>query len=381
MKKEDEDIFNVTPEKAALAAQSQAEQDSSGDQQNDPTMWKPALKKGVDSYQAKIRLLPQGMAGLKSNKLPSVHYMVHYLKDAKSKAFKNVICKKTITGEKGKCPICDAIWDKYNEAKKRTSDAKNDPDCKEQIRNLSTKRHVANILIVKDKNHPELDGSVLKWDHTDKINTDLTKPYWNSAKVDDTADVKGDDDDDFKQEQDTFNPYSPQGGRNRVVVVVPDPKKKSDGGRAMPDYEGSFWEKNPSDIAPTNEGIIAILDKCHDLTKYREVPSDEVLMAEYADFIEQIARKNREAANAAGAKGTARPATGGNDAALNKNAPANVNAQEYLGGGKQSRATSEEVTDDPFTIGTPSTSGDATDYDASDFSAPLDSGADDNLPF
>lgn len=370
-----EDIFNISPEKAAQAAQTQQDQEGNSGYQNDPLMWKPALSKGVNAYQARIRLLPQGMDGIKNNKLPSVSYMMHYLKDPKTKVAKNVICKKTITGDKGKCPICDAIWNKYNEAKERTSDAKNDPECKKQISNLANKRHIANILIVKDKNHPELDGSVLKWDHTDKINTDLMKPYYNSIESD-TATEKGDEDPDFKQEQDSFNPYSPKNGRNRVVVVVPDPKKKSDG-RAMPDYEGSFWDNKNSDIAPTNEGIIAILEQCHDLSSYRAVPSDEELMAQYSEFLDQVARKEREAANAPvgnGGQGGSRPAArAGNDAAPNKASTSQINPTEYLGGGKQSQATSVEVEDDPFDLGLPS--------GGAGFDDPIDSSAEDELPF
>lgn len=355
-----EDFLTIdTDQAAAIEAQNA---DSGNGKQIDPTLWKPTIGRDVKEYEAKIRLLPQGLNGVK-NKLPaSVSYMMHYLKDPVNKIYKNVPCRKTI-GEA--CPICEAAWAIYNAGKDKNNKVLMDLGKSR----LPSTRHVINILVREDLTKPANDGKVLKWDHTDHINSTLMDP------LRDDESKPGEDKPKFKKAKEKFVPYSPRNGRDRFVIVERNPSND------MPTYDNSYWDEDGlSDIAGTSEDIMAVLEQCHDLSEYRDVPTSEELMNQYNEFVALVEAKERNAlANDVQANRSAAP---GNTAAPAKNVSTG-DASLYFEGTEGGNTAVTEKSDDMFDMNSDNTSVSApTDFTPVTESAPeISDSADDDLPF
>lgn len=352
-----DDFLTINPDQAA-AIEAQNSESVNG-KQADPNLWKPSIGKDVKEYEAKIRLLPQGLNGVK-NKLPaSVSYNMHYLKDNKHKIYKSVQCRKTI-GEA--CPVCEAAWAIYNAGK----DKNNEALMKLGKSRLATTRHVINILVREDLTKPVNDGKVLKWEHTDNINNTLMDPLRDDE-------VKaGEDKPKFKKTKEKFTPYSPRGGRDRFVIVERNPAND------MPTYDNSYWdEAGSTDLAPTSDAMMAILDQCHDLSGYRDIPSSEELMNQYYEFVNLVEAKERN--GLANDVQTNRTVTGGNMAAPAKQNVSNGDAASYF---ESSNAQNNQGSD-MFDMNTGDSKVDnstptmTTEAD----SAPISDDAEDDLPF
>lgn len=268
----EEDFLTINTEQAAVT---EAQSTESGNNKQDPNVWKPSLGRDTNEYEAKIRLLPQGLNGVK-NKLPaSVSYNMHYLKDSKHNIYRSIPCRKTL-GEA--CPVCEAIWNIYNTGK----DQNNKVLMELAKDRLPSTRHVINVIVRDDLTKPINNGKVLKWDHTDNINKTLMDPlHDDEVKV-------GEDKPKFKKTKEKFTPYSPRNGRDRYVIVERNPTTN------MPSYANSYWDEDGlTDLADTPETMMAILDQCHDLSTYRDVPSAEDLMGQYNEFLSLVASKER----------------------------------------------------------------------------------------
>lgn len=359
-----EDFLTIDTE-VASEADARAQAETNGSRPVDLTMWKPGLGRNDEPYEAKVRLLPQGVNGVK-NKLPaSVSYQMHYLKDTKHKIFKNVPCRKTIGEE---CPVCEAAWAIFN-AGKDAGGARGEALKDLAKSRLPTTRHVINVLVREDLTNPENNGKVLKWDHTDNVNGKLMEPL-RDATEEETAKAGSAS---LRKKKEKFTPHSPRNGRDRIVIVEKNPKT----GYAT--YDGSFWDEDGlTDLAGSSEEMMAILDQCHDLNGYRAIPTGEELMAQYNEFLALVEAKER-AATVNGVVAD-RAASTGNDAA-----PAKVqtaNASSYFEakdeGGAATGAVAEE---DPFDMNDGAPSVGAQDFAEPESSDSISESDDDDLPF
>lgn len=239
----------------------------------DPRFWKPTIKNEAKEYQAMIRMLPRGLNGLKNKLHPSVKILTHRLVNKEAKVFMNVKCRKML-GEDQFCPICDAAWAIFNEGK-----AQNNKDIKDQGKDqLAKESHIMNILIRNDIQLTDLIGQVKLWEHTGKMNKTLFEPT-KEEKRDPSKPAP------IKKKQ-IFYPYSPKDGRDFLVMVTEDPDKK------MASYDNCEWDSDGlSDLAGSDAEIMAILDKCYDLTEFLTVPSVEELAQKYSEFCAKVEQK------------------------------------------------------------------------------------------
>lgn len=290
---------------------------ASNTREKDDRFWKPSLTKDRKEYQACVRPLPRGIVGLQNKLSPTIEQHTHYIKErVGTKAdgtpiYMNltVKCRKTL-GKGEKCPICEANWAAYNLATQTNNKALKDQAYNR--RNIVS--HVGNFFIREDLTQPQNTGSVRLWDHTDKMNNVLIDPT-RPEEANDTnaAQAKG-----FKKKKERFTPYSPIGGRDFYVIVTENPSN------GITDYGGSYWDENGlSDLAPSKDEIMAILEQCHDLSEFvQNVQSAEDLGRLYADFLAKVAEKT-------------------NTQVINPIAPVSV----YMGGHTESVASVGNVND------------------------------------
>ena len=252
--------------------------------EKDERLWKPSLTKDRKEYQACVRPLPRGIVGLQNRLSPTVEQHTHFIKErvgTKSDGtpiYMNltVKCRKTL-GKGEKCPICEANWATYNHATQTANKALKDQAYSR--RNIVS--HIGNFYIREDLTQPQHTGIVKLWDHTDKMNNvilDPTRPEDANAE----QGTKG-----FKKKKERFTPYSPVNGRDFFVIVQENPQT------GITDYGGSYWDENGlSDLAPTEDEIMAILEQCHDLSEFvNNVQSAEDLSRLYGDFLAKVAEK------------------------------------------------------------------------------------------
>jgi hypothetical protein len=304
------DFLTVTADTAAV------EPESTGGQKYqktppDPRFWKPTIKNAAKEYQAMVRMLPRGLNGLKNKLNPSVKILTHRLKSEQAKVFMNVKCRKML-GEDQFCPICDAGWAIFNEGK-----AQNNKEIKDQGKDILAKEsHIMNILIRNDIQVTDLIGQVKLWEHTGKMNKTLFEPT-KEEKRDPSKPAS------IKKKQ-IFYPYSPKNGRDFLVMVTEDPEKH------MASYDNSEWDTDGfSDLAGSDAEIMAILDKCYDLTEFLTVPSAEEAAQKYAEFCAKVEQKLAGRAASGSMPGTG-TATGAGKVAT-KNVKTG-DAQNYFGG-------------------------------------------------
>lgn len=364
-----EDFLTIDTEEAS-AVDARAQVEASGGRQIDPTMWKPGLGRNDEPYEAKVRLLPQGVNGVK-NKLPaSVSYQMHYLKDKKHKISKNVPCRKTIGEE---CPVCEAAWAIWN-AGKDAGGARGEALQNLAKSRLPTTRHVINVLVREDLTNPANNGKVLKWDHTDNVNGNLMEPLRDSTEEENGKNAtQKPAKSSLRKSKEKFTPHSPRNGRDRIVIVEKNPKT----GYAT--YDGSFWDEDGlTDLAATTEEMMGILDQCHDLSGYRAMPSAEELMAQYNEFIALVEAKERAAAvNGVVAD---RASSTGNDAAPPK--VKTVNASSYFAAKEENNAVAGDAAEeDPFDMNDGAPSVGAQVFEEATSTDDISDSDDDDLPF
>lgn len=252
----------------------------------DPIRWKPSVSKRNPSYSAIIRLLPQGIEGVKNKTYPSVKVLYHHLR--LNGIHMEVKCCRNTPGQD--CPICRAVWDRYHELEKTYE--KGDKHLKVWSGMGSRPEWFTNILVREDDNKPANNGKVLVWRHSDAVERTLRAPFDdsvdNDAKNANDAPAKGALAK-LKKEKRKFIPHSPTKGVDFGVIVGWDAVK------SMTSYDGSDYVTDSTPLADTKEEMLEILNNCHDLTQYlADVPTEEAAEATWRQFIEKAssARNN-----------------------------------------------------------------------------------------
>lgn len=244
----------------------------------DPIRWKPSVSKRNPSYSAIIRLLPQGIEGVKNKTYPSVKVLYHHLK--LNGVHMEVKCCRNNGGD---CPICRAIWDRYNELAKTYE--KGSPQLKVWSGMSARPEWHTNILVREDDNKPANNGKVLVWRHSDAVERTLRAPFDDSVESDvqnaNGAPAKGALAK-MKKERRKFIPHSPTKGVDFGVIV------SWDAARNMTSYDGSDYVADASPLADTKEQMLEILNSCHDLTKYlADIPDEATAAAKWREFLEK----------------------------------------------------------------------------------------------
>lgn len=246
---------------------------------SDPIRWKPSVSPKNPSYSAIIRLLPQGIEGVKNKTYPSVKVHYHHLK--LNGVRMEVKCCRNTPGQD--CPICRAVWDRYNELAKTYQ--KGSPQLKVWSDMGSRPEWYTNILVREDDNKSANNGKVLVWRHSDAMERTLRAPFDDSvdteAKNANAAPARGALAK-LKKEKRHFIPYSPANGVDFGVLVSWDAVKK------MTSYDGSDYVSEASPLADTKDQMLEILDSCHDLKKYlADVPTEDEAATIWRQFMEK----------------------------------------------------------------------------------------------
>ncbi len=244
----------------------------------DPIRWKPSVSKRNPSYSAIIRLLPQGIEGVKNKTYPSVKVLYHHLK---LNGFHMEV--KCCRNNGGDCPICRAIWDRYNELAKTYE--KGSQQLKVWSSMSARPEWHTNILVREDDNKPANNGKVLVWRHSDAVERTLRAPFDDSVEADvqnaNGAPAKGALAK-LKKERRKFIPHSPTKGVDFGVIVSWDAAKN------MTSYDGSDYVAESSPLADTKEEMLEILNSCHDLTKYlADIPDETTAASKWREFLEK----------------------------------------------------------------------------------------------
>lgn len=256
----------------------------------DPIRWKPSVSPKNPSYSAIVRLLPQGIEGAKNKTYPSVKVLFHHLK--LNGVRMEVKCARNTPGQD--CPICRAVWDRYNELAKTYQ--KGAPQLKVWSDMGSRPEWFTNILVREDDNKSANNGKVLVWRHSDAMERTLRAPFDdsvdNEAKNANAAPAKGALAK-LKKEKRHFLPHSPTKGVDFGVIVTWDAVKK------MTSYDGSEYVTDASPLADSKEEMLEILDSCHDLKKYlADVPTEEQAAVKWREFIEKSANYSAQGGDA-----------------------------------------------------------------------------------
>ena len=290
--------------------------------ESDPRLWKPRVSAKSPTYDAVVRLLPQGIEGLKNKTYPGVKVMYHHLRSGQM--HREVKCCKSIPGQT-RCPICDALWNRYDEFVKLYG--KDDARTKAVSSMGARAEWFTNVLVREDDNDSNNNGQVKVWRHTDAIDRELRAPFDDSANTE----SKGNDQtarpgslrDRKNKEKRRFFPHSPTNGVDYEVTVSWDPAKK------MTSYDGSCYASESTPLADTKEEMLDILNKCHDLTEFlKDVPTEEEASKIYVEFMNDAAKRSENAAfNKAGFAPEANP----NYAQAEQPRTTSVNATEFFG--------------------------------------------------
>lgn len=244
----------------------------------DPTRWKPSVSKKYPSYSAIVRILPQGIEGVKNKTYPSVKVMYHHLK--LNGIHQEVKCCRNTPDQD--CPICKAVWDRYNELAK--SNDKGSKILKVWSGMGARPEWHTNILVREDDNKPANNGKVLVWRHSDAVERTLRAPFDDSveeAQNANNAPAKGALAK-MKKERRKFIPHSPTKGVDFGVIVSWDASKD------MTSYEGSGYIAESTPLADTKEEMLEILNNCHDLRKYlADIPDEATAATIWRKFIER----------------------------------------------------------------------------------------------
>ena len=284
----------------------------------DPTRWKPSVSKRNPSYSAIIRLLPQGIEGVKNKTYPSVKVLYHHLK--LNGVHMEVKCCRNNGGD---CPICRAIWDRYNELAKTYE--KGSPQLKVWSGMSARPEWHTNILVREDDNKPANNGKVLVWRHSDAVERTLRAPFDDSVEADvqnaNGAPAKGALAK-LKKERRKFIPHSPTKGVDFGVIVSWDAAKN------MTSYDGSDYVAESTPLADTKEDMLEILNNCHDLTKYlADIPDEATAAAKWREFMEKASSAQSNAGEGVAAHASYSAAPNPNYAPRNTT---KVSAAEFL---------------------------------------------------
>lgn len=274
---------------------SDLEQATSNRTASDPKLWKPRVSAKQPNYDATVRLLPQGVEGLKNRTYPSVKVVYHHLRVGDF--HKEIKCCRSLPGQTF-CPVCKAIWDRYDEYVKTYG--KDHAKTKAVASMGQRPEWFTNVLIRQDDRDPNNNGMVKVWRHTDAIERQLRAPFDENAEVKGTDAEQGGNSIRARKQKAKrhFFPHSPTDGVDFTVMVSWDPAKK------MTTYDGSDYEEESSPLADSTDQMLEILGQCHDLTEYlKDVPNPDEAMKQYQEFLDEVNKRSASKMNGNGGAG------------------------------------------------------------------------------
>ena len=246
----------------------------------DHNLWQLQCDNQHDNVEAIIRILPRGLAGVQQNLWPHVNCKKHYLKlrDKKTKWGSGpIVCRTNIPDAnerfgKAKCPLCDALWTRYHGIKNSWGEqAAKDSGI---TGNLPNDDIYVNVLVIRDCVHPENNGQIKVW-HAKPKQWDKVMSALPERNVNKNGQAK--------QQYTTTTKYVGipwhvlTGSVLHLVgtwdsTKVYDTSKGTQHGAAV--WDSSYFEPTPSPLANSDQEIMAILDACHDLSKYDAAPPE-----------------------------------------------------------------------------------------------------------
>ena len=239
----------------------------------DPNEWQLQCDAQHESVEAIIRILPRGLAGVQGNLWPHVNCRKHYLKKRDGQRWGEgpVICRGNIPDPNAKygksyCPLCKETWDRYYKIKNTYGEqAAKDSGISG---NLSVDDIYVNVLILNDFVHPENNGQIKIWHaktkQWDKVMAALPERNVNKngqAKQQYTSTVKY-----------VGIPWHVLSGAIFHLKGTWDTTKAWGTHKGAAVWEASEFEPMATPLAQSDEGIMQILNQCHDLSKYEIQP-------------------------------------------------------------------------------------------------------------
>jgi hypothetical protein len=236
---------------------------------------KVSIQNPQKTYQAVMRLLPQGIEGLKNQKPFYVKQMVHYIKEGGKTIVEK--CRKTL-GEEEHCPFCEANWAMYNLGKKNNDEAMK----KRATARAPVTSYIANFYVRQDGINPNNNGKVVLYEYRQTIQDLLMIPIVGEKKTAPDTLIQGINLNN-KPEVGRFVPYNPVQSKDLYLIVNEDPKT------TFPSYISSTWANEFSSLAQTEEQIIGILNQCYDLNEFTsDVKSVEAMTIRLNDLVQEF---------------------------------------------------------------------------------------------
>lgn len=239
----------------------------------DPNEWQLQCDAQHESVEAIIRVLPRGLAGVQGNLWPHVNCRKHYLKNRDGQRWGEgpVICRGNIPDPNAKygksyCPLCKETWDRYYKIKNTYGDqAAKDSGI---TGNLSVDDVYVNVLILNDFVHPENNGQIKIW-HAKTKQWDKVMAALPERNVNKNGQAK-------QQYTSTAKyvgiPWHVLSGATFHLKGTWDTTKAWGNHKGAAVWDASEFEPMATPLAQSDEGIMQILNQCHDLSKYEIQP-------------------------------------------------------------------------------------------------------------
>jgi hypothetical protein len=239
----------------------------------DPNEWQLQCDAQHESVEAIIRILPRGLAGVQGNLWPHVNCRKHYLKKRDNQRWGEgpIICRGNIPDPNAKygksyCPLCKETWDRYYKIKNTYGDqAAKDSGISG---NLSVDDIYVNVLILNDFVHPENNGQIKIW-HAKTKQWDKVMAALPERNVNKNGQAK-------QQYTSTAKyvgiPWHVLSGAIFHLKGTWDTTKAWGTHKGAAVWDASEFEPMATPLAQSDEGIMQILNQCHDLSKYELQP-------------------------------------------------------------------------------------------------------------
>ena len=239
----------------------------------DPNEWQLQCDAQHENVEAIIRILPRGLAGVQGNLWPHVNCRKHYLKNRDGQRWGEgpVICRGNIPDPNAKygksyCPLCKETWDRYYKIKNTYGDQQ----AKDSgiSGNLSVDDIFVNVLILNDFVHPENNGQIKIW-HAKTKQWDKVMAALPERNVNKNGQAK-------QQYTSTAKyvgiPWHVLSGAIFHLKGTWDTTKAWGTHKGAAVWDASEFEPMATPLAQNDEGIMQILNQCHDLSKYELQP-------------------------------------------------------------------------------------------------------------
>lgn len=291
--------YNLDGSQAVSVQQTIPTQQQTPQVERDPRVWSADLTDEVKLYNADVRILPEsnidpntGMDNL--NGYPSRLILKHRLRMGKSKTL-NVKCLKRDPNDRRKniCPYCDWAWNRYYLMKNADANTVAElqrmglnlqEEMKSNMNNMNHERWACNVLIRDDSIHPEYNGQVKIWEHSQKVNDMLDNPKdpceveyrkrVRKAKKGETPEYPSAA---LYKNVARFTPEHPIVGHDFSVVCCESGNVIQGNKKPLPTYDSSTFSPNASRLAETDDLMISILQQRHNLEEYAygDIPTYE----------------------------------------------------------------------------------------------------------